>query len=110
MYRMREMRICRTQPPRHQRPLGRVARCRGGWRHSPGELCRGISFDLAAQLAAGGLAEAVQGEPVPDPRAVRVRLGHDVVDVVQATRGRLVLQPLQDEGTYAVAAPAGRDD
>src|SRR5689334_14467664 len=65
---------------------------------------------LAAELAAGSLTEAVQGEPVPDPRAVRVRLRHDVVDVVQATRGRLVLQPLQDEGAHAVPAPAGRDD
>ena len=57
--------------------------------------------DLAAELAAGGLVEAVHGEPVPDPRAVGVRLGHDVVDVVQAPRGGLVLQPLQDEGADA---------
>jgi hypothetical protein len=38
--------------------------------------------------------EAVRGQPVPDPRAVGVRLGHDVVDVVQAAGDGLLLQAL----------------
>jgi fatty-acyl-CoA synthase len=71
-------------------------------RTSPGD-------HLTAQLAAGGLVEAVRGQPVPDPRAVGVGLGHHVVDVVQAPRGGLVLQVLQDESAHAPAAPAGRD-
>src|SRR6516162_7717103 len=65
---------------------------------------------LAAELAAGGLVEAVPGQPVPDPRAVGVRVGDDVVDVVQAPGGGLVFQPFQDEGTDTVTAAAGGDD
>src|SRR3954453_22555571 len=72
----------------------------------PGDL----GGDLAAELAAGGLVEAVHGQPVPDPRPAGVRAGHHVVDVVQAPRGGLVLQVLQDEGADAAAALSGRDD
>ena len=54
--------------------------------------------------------ETVRSQPVPDPRPVGVGFGDDVVDVVQAPRGGLALQPFQDEGAHALAAAAGRDD
>src|SRR5436309_3040243 len=57
----------------------------------------------------GRRLEAAALEPAKDPVPVRMGFPHDVVEVVEAPGGGLLLQPVEDEGADPPALGGGID-